>query len=653
MNEKLKIIISAETSKLKKGVEEATKEVKTFHDKVKDASKNVDSNISKMGDSVKNGMKKVATTSVAVGTALVALGASTAEYRTEQAKLTTAFETAGASAETAKDTYNDLYRVLGDSGQATEAANHLAKLTTNEKDLSEWTNICQGVYATFGDSLPIEGLTEAANETAKTGTVTGSLADALNWAGISEDEFNDKLAACNDESEREKLIRETLNKTYQDAAAKYEETAADVLAQNEAQAQLQETTAKLGEAVAPVVTAFTSFANDALAIVVPYVQSLAENYLPQLQTLLTGVSDALASAFEWASQHKALLAVMGGLILTVVAAIGLYNAVAAVKTAMAAAEVTTVLGLVTAYIAQAAAMAIAIAPYALIVAAIAAVIAIIVVCIKHWDDIKAKVKEVWDKIKEFTIQAVDKVVSKFGELKDKAIAKVVSLKDSAVNKFNEIKDGMIEKAQSAKESVVNKYEDLKSGISEKINSAKSKVSEGFSNMKSSAVEKASGMVSSVKSKFDEIKSGISEKINSAKDTVKSAIDKMKGFFNFSWSLPKIKMPHISISGSFSLNPPSAPKFSISWNKLGGVFDSPTLFNYGGSLQGIGEDGAEAVVPLEKNTKWLDRLATMLNEKQGGGHPIVLQVDGKTFAQISVDSINELTKQTGSLPLKLA
>ena len=122
--------------------------------------------------------------------------------------------------------------------------------------------------------------------------------------------------------------------------------------------------------------------------------------------------------------------------------------------------------------------------------------------------------------------------------------------------------------------------------------------------------------------------------------------------NFKWELPKLKLPHLSISGRFSINPPSVPTFSIEWYKLGGVFDQPTLFNYGnGQIGGLGEDGAEAIVPLEKNTEWLDRIAEILNEKQGS-QPIVLQVDGKTFAQISVDSINQLTRQRGSLALNL-
>lgn len=122
--------------------------------------------------------------------------------------------------------------------------------------------------------------------------------------------------------------------------------------------------------------------------------------------------------------------------------------------------------------------------------------------------------------------------------------------------------------------------------------------------------------------------------------------------NFKWELPKIKLPHFSITGKFSLNPPSIPKFSVSWYKLGGIFDSPTLFPFGnGRIGGLGEDGAEAIVPLEKNTEWLDRIAEKLTQKSGST-PIILQVDGKTLAQTSIDSINQLTRQTGRLSLNL-
>lgn len=612
MNEQLKIIISAEVDKLKQGVENAKKSVKSFKEQVKEASANVDDNMASMGSAISGGLKVATGAIAAAGAGLVALGASSAEYRAEQAKLNAAFESAGANAKTAYNTYYDLNRVLGDSGQATEAAAHLAKLTTEEQALSEWTNICQGVYATFGDSLPIEGLTEAANETAKVGQVTGGLADALNWAGISEDEFNEKLEKCNSEAEREKLIRETLNKTYSEAAAVYEETAKDTLAQNEAQANLADTIGYLGETLAPVITAFTNFANQALDAVLVYIIPLTEKYMPLLQSVLDSVVYGLEAALGWASQHKEILAVMGGIIMTVVTAIGLYNAVAAVKAAMAAAEVTTVWALVSAYAAQAVAVMAALAPYVAIVAAIAAVIAIIVLCVKHWDEIK------------------------------EAVAKVVK--------------AIVDKAKELKEKVVNYFTEMGSNIVNKVNDIKEKAVEKFNSLKSAAVNVASNLVSSIGDKFGAIKDKIKEKIDAAKEAVSNSIKKMKELFNFSWSLPKPKFPKFKVSGGEApwgfMGKGSLPKISISWNKLGGVFDMPTLFNYGGSLQGIGEDGAEAVVPLEKNTKWLDRLATMLNEKQGNKN-IVLQVDGKTFAQISVDSINALTKQTGSLPLRLA
>ena len=184
MNENLKVIISAEITKLKKGLEDAKTGINGFKGEVDKAKANVDDNMKKAGEAIGNGIKKGVDTAkvafAALAAATVAAVAGTESYRNEQAKLVTAFETAGSSADAAKSVYNDLFSVLGEGDQAVEAASHIAKLTTNQKEMSEWTNICQGVYATFGASLPVESLTEAANETAKVGTVTGSLADALN-----------------------------------------------------------------------------------------------------------------------------------------------------------------------------------------------------------------------------------------------------------------------------------------------------------------------------------------------------------------------------------------------------------------------------------------------------------------------------------------
>lgn len=187
-------------------------------------------------------------------------------------------------------------------------------------------------------------------------------------------------------------------------------------------------------------------------------------------------------------------------------------------------------------------------------------------------------------------------------------------------------------------------------ISEKIEEMKTKAVEHFTNLKEGITNRVEAIKSSVAEKFNAIKQKILMPIQSARDKVKEMIEKIRSFFNFTWSLPKLKMPHLKITGEFSISPPRVPKFSVDWYARGGVFDKPTLFTSGGRLGGLGEAGAEAIVPLENNTEWLDKIADRLSAKFGGGRNIVLQVDGKTFGQISVDSINALTKQTGNLPL---
>ena len=177
-----------------------------------------------------------------VGGTLLALESSTEEYRAAQGRLNTAFEAAGYSAEAAQQAYRDFYGILGDTDTATEASQLLAQLAENEEDLSNWTRIAAGVSGTFGDSLPIEGLIEAANETSKTASVTVVLADALNWVGISEDDFNAALEACSTEAERNQLIMGTLAGQYDEAAdAFYRNNEALVAARN-ATADMDEVT---------------------------------------------------------------------------------------------------------------------------------------------------------------------------------------------------------------------------------------------------------------------------------------------------------------------------------------------------------------------------------------------------------------------------
>lgn len=263
-------------------------EIFVNNDKANKAIDETTKNASESSVKMQNSFKKMGQVATVIGTATVAAGAafgawwmntieSTREYRTEIGKLNTAFQTNNHSAETAQKTYRGLQAILGETDQAVEAANHLALLTDNEKDLSKWVDICTGVYATFGASLPIEGLTEAANETAKVGQVTGPLADALNWAGISEEEFNKKLAACSDEEARQILIMETLNGKYADAAEHYKTTNADVIAANEAQEKLNSAFSEFGRIGEPILTSIKSKVADMVLASVPHFENLVNS----------------------------------------------------------------------------------------------------------------------------------------------------------------------------------------------------------------------------------------------------------------------------------------------------------------------------------------------------------------------------------------
>lgn len=337
----------------------------------------------------------------AVGS-LLGLSESTREYREDLAKLETAFTAAGFTTEQATDVYKDFYAVLGEEDRSVEAVNHLAKLVDSEKDLQTWTDICTGVWATFGDSLPIEGLTEAANETAKTGKITGGLADALNWAGQSEEEFQKKLDGLNTEQERAAYITETLNGLYSGTADEYRKNNASVLAANKAQSDYADTMAKLGAAVEPVTTAlkvgFTDLLNTALTLfggevdVEGFVSKIQEGFGVLTDTVLPAVKDGLG----WIKDNKDII--ISGLT-------GIAAGFVAFNVANMIMSVTTSVkgftsGLTLAQVAMKALnLVIASNPIGAIATVIALVVGALVTFIATNEDARAKFLEIWEKIK--------------------------------------------------------------------------------------------------------------------------------------------------------------------------------------------------------------------------------------------------------------
>lgn len=415
--------------------EQANRALEETTAKADSAGKKSESAFSKIGGAALKVGKAVVAAGVTLGTAWIAAIEGSREYRTEMGKLDTAFVTNGHSSDAAKKTYQDLQAVLGETDVSVEAANHLAVMTDNEKDLQTWTDICTGVFATFGDSLPIEGLTEAANETAKVGEVTGPLADALNWAGISEDEFNDKLAKCSTEQERQKLIMETLNNTYKSASDQYKKTNKDVMDANRAQERLNGAMAELGRVGEPILTAVKNA-----------VAGMVEAAVPKLESFIRKIKDMR----KWMKENKTTVDIMKAGIVAATVAVSGFVAVMGFSSAMK--KASAAIKLVTVAM-KALNVAMKANVIGIIITLIAALVAGFLYLWKNNEGFRNFWISMWDKIKSACGSATKWIKSKFNDLK----GAVKTVQDS----FGKIKSAITDKMDDAREKVKSVIDKIK------------------------------------------------------------------------------------------------------------------------------------------------------------------------------------------------
>ena len=307
MNEELKIVIKADSKNAQENIKKTRKELEELGEQGKKSEQYISETMA--------GVQKSVTIALAAVTALVAgmtaLGNAALENQKNFNKLITTFQNLGSNAKQAKAAYTGLYRFLGDTGTATEAAALLAQITTEEQGLTEWTRILKGVYATFPDSLPVEALAEATNETINTATVTGNLADALNWLGVSEDAVNQKLQNLNSTADREAYLRSLLNGLYGTAADLYERNNKDVLDYNTSNAQLQVTMANLAKVTTPMLTALVSMGNVLLTALTPAIETAAAALVVFCQWISTAVS-WIASLFGIKMSFDTVSSSIGG-----------------------------------------------------------------------------------------------------------------------------------------------------------------------------------------------------------------------------------------------------------------------------------------------------------------------------------------------------
>lgn len=206
----------------------------------------------------------VATGIMAIGTGVVAATVASRDYREEMNKLDVSFRTNGHSAETAKASYTELIGIIGETEQAVEAAQQIALLADNEKDVAEWSGLAAGVVSKFGSALQPETFYESANETLKLCTATGAYAQLLEGCGYSVDEFNAGLAACSSAEERQQYMLKVTNGLLGEASEEYKKVNADIISQKQATDKWNASMAKIGSTAEPVIANVTSLGADGL-----------------------------------------------------------------------------------------------------------------------------------------------------------------------------------------------------------------------------------------------------------------------------------------------------------------------------------------------------------------------------------------------------
>ena len=381
------------TLKWKQSVNEATAEL----NRMKSQLSGLENSVDDVGDAMDDAGNSTSSFGSILGAGALIEGAkaivgafgdiieSAKEYRKIMASLETSSQAAGYTTEQTTETFRQLYGVLGDDQTAATATANLQAVGFSQEELTQLTDAAIGAWAKYGDSIPIDSLSEAINETIKTGTVTGTFADVLNWAGQSEDDFNAKLAEASNESERANMVLQAMvDQGLAQAGEAWQQNNQDIVAANEAQADLNESLGELSKILSPVA-----------------------NFAAQFEADLVGKLVELAGAVsEAVSSGNPLVAVFAGLATgaTVLAVALNFSAIVQTLSKALGALKVAVMGVSAAMAAN---------PIGLVVSLIAGLVAAIAVLWTTNEDFRNAVIEIGKQIGEFVSNLVDTVVKFF------------------------------------------------------------------------------------------------------------------------------------------------------------------------------------------------------------------------------------------------
>lgn len=483
---------------------------------------------------------------------LMELPEATKEFRTVFGAAMQSAEDSAIGTDGAKKAFEEFYKVANDEGQAAEATSHLSGLVSSQEELQGALDGVIGAWVEFGDSIAIEGLSEAANETAKTGKVTGQFADALNWANASaseyeaalsgnknalaafksatadgmtaEDAFNEALAACSTEQERQQLVIATLNGLYGENAKAYAESNSSILDANAANLALIQSQSEMATAMEPLTAAWTNFKAQALEAITPLIAAISE----KLQDVVTYFQENETAATILKATLIGLATALG----IVATAFLISNIISAVQKAMSLLNLTMLAN-----------------PFVLVVALIAGLVAAFIYLWNTSEEFRNFFINLWDNIKTAAGNGIDAVVTFFSELP----GRIKEWLDTAITKAAEfatnLKNKAVEAGSNFLDSIINFITQLPGKIWSLFLQAVQKVVDLKTQLITKGKEAAKGLWDSIVNKIKElpgeIKSiggdiveglwnGINDKVEWITDKVKSfgdaVMNALKDFF---------------------------------------------------------------------------------------------------------------------------
>lgn len=519
--------------------------------------------LEKAGKGVERGGLAISGGITAAATGLTALAKSQEEAIAKNNQLETAFTSAGSTVEQAQTTYANFYRILGDGDTATEASQNLIRLTQDEEELKKWTDIAAGAYATFGDALPLENLAETAQETAHTGAVTGSFADALNWSTASaeqwsnalsgnsaaqaafnkaiaegqtkEDAFNEALAACKTEQERATLVTDALAGVYGDAGKAFQETNKDLLASRDAQNELETSMREMGEAALPVKQMVTEIGSEILGKLTPALQAASDwfkSLSPEQQELVKnlglgvlafgGVTTAVGKFMQSAAPiGGAIKSIAGGFVDLGGKADGLGG-----KFGGLGGGWKSLTGLITAN------------PIGLGIAAVSAAVAGLTWFFTQtetgkqmWADFTGWISEKWQGVCDFLSGAGefwggvwDTVTSGVEQFKSDVASKWEGFKQDASNAWENIKSTVSEKAQGAADWVSDKWNTLQTATQTYFGGIASTVQNDMNTAKQVGSSAGSALQAALSGDWSTAKAEAANAFNAIRDNISQKMD---------------------------------------------------------------------------------------------------------------------------------